>query len=404
MTVPVAFNSKDEPIELDLEPLVYNEWSSAHRDAPGSAQLIPLIERASSLLSRRALSGRARKPFSPTDAVIDIELDDGRSVFVRVLVYNDEDPAKEEWKRARIYAELSILRWLEANATGVPVPSVLAFDETNGMLITTLLPGLDALHAYPHLNTSAKEHSVISWARLSVLMFRLPAPQRRFGLIESPLLSTSYHSISPEHVFQIDESASLLSFFTKAISTRRARSSTINDAETQEMLGQRLDHLLDGLKPLIALTEQTPYLTRSALTHGDPRASNVILDPTSGDVVGIVDWEFNAAMPACMSTVYPGWIRYSIIQSSIYRNPSSRFETVHVESREKRNLLCDLYEKTVKELDEEYYQCLIQGTRLRDALAWIENSYSDHDGFAMNLWVESHLFGNEINHRSVRNC
>ncbi|KAJ7708637.1 hypothetical protein B0H16DRAFT_1632123, partial [Mycena metata] len=122
---------------------------------------------------------------------MDIELEDGRSAFVRILVFGDEDPAKEEWKRARLFAELSILRWLGANAPEMPVPRILAFDETNGMLVTTLMPGLDALHAYPHLNTSAKEHSVIGWARLSVLMFRLPAPQRRFGLIENPLLSTS---------------------------------------------------------------------------------------------------------------------------------------------------------------------------------------------------------------------
>ncbi|KAJ7035921.1 phosphotransferase enzyme family-domain-containing protein [Mycena alexandri] len=397
MNGPSAFNSNDEAIELDL--LVYDEWSSAHRDAPGSAQLLPIIERASALLSGRPLSIRTRKPFSPTDAVMDIELDDGRSAFVRILVRDDEDPAKEDWKRSRLFAELSILRWLQANAPGVPVPSVLAFDDPNSMLITTLLPGLDALHAYPHLNPSAKEHSVISWARLSVLMFRLPAPQRRFSLIENPLLPTSYYSISPEHVFQIDESASLRSFFAKAVSARRARSTSSNNAEAQEILSRRLDRLLDGLKLDIALAEETPYLTRSALTHCDLRASNVILDQTSGEVAGIVDWEFNAAMPACMSVQYPDWIRYSIIESSLYHNPRSTFQTVYVESRENRNRLCDLYEKTVKKLDEEYYHCLIRGIRLRDALAWIENPGSDNDGFAMNLWVESHLFGSETNHR-----
>ncbi|KAJ7748376.1 hypothetical protein B0H16DRAFT_1725561 [Mycena metata] len=82
-------------------------------------------------------------------------------------------------------------------------------------------------------------------------------------------------------------------------------------------------------------------------------------------LVGIVDWEFNAAMPACVSTVYPGWIRHSIIESWLYRNPKSTFETVYVESRENKNRLCDLYEKIVRELDGEYYNCLIQGTRPR---------------------------------------
>ncbi|KAJ7714319.1 hypothetical protein B0H16DRAFT_1518615 [Mycena metata] len=396
MNSPSTFDSNDDPVELDLEPLVYDEW---HRDAPGTAQLLPVIERASSFLSGRALSVRTRKPFTPTDAVLDIELDDGRSAFVRILMSNGDDPATEEWKRARVFAELSILRWLEINAPGVPVPRVIAFDDPNGVLITTLMPGLDALHAYPQLSNSAKEHSVSSWARLSVLMFRLPAPQRRFGLIANPLLSTSYYSVSPKHVFQIEDSATLLCFFEKAVSARRARSASVNNAEDQEILCRHLDRLLEGLKADIALAEETPHLTRSALTHCDLRPNNVILDPTSGDVVGIVDWEYNAAMPACMSTVYPGWIRPSIIESSSYKNPKSTFHTVYLESRERRNLLCDLYEKTVKELDAEYYHCLIQGTRLRDALAWIENGYSDHDGFAMNLWVESHLWGDETNHR-----
>ncbi|KAJ7141596.1 phosphotransferase enzyme family-domain-containing protein [Mycena filopes] len=402
MSVPCVFDSKDEAIPLDLEPLVYDEWTPS---APGIAGLTPIIERASSLLDGRTQHAHTRKPFSATDAVMDIELDDGRSAFVRTLVFEDEDPARARWKRTRLLSEHSILLWFAANAPDVPVPRVLAFNEASGTLVTTLLPGLNALHAYPHLEPAVKERSIISWARISVGLFRLSAPQRPFSAIEDSTLPTSYHSVSPEHTFTINDDATLLTFFTNAIAARRARSASINNADAQEALSRRLDRLLTRLKPLLALAEETPFLsTRFVLTHRDPRASNVLLHETSGEVIGIVDWEYNAAMPACMAAAYPDWIRYSIIESPLYRNPAlaSQFETVYVESRERRNLLCDLYERAVKELDEEYYRCLIFGIRLRDALAWIENSYSDHDGFAMDRWVEDHLsVQTEADHRSA---
>ncbi|KAJ7094293.1 hypothetical protein C8R44DRAFT_860426, partial [Mycena epipterygia] len=232
------YNSNNDRIETDLEPLVYDEWSSAEREAPENLQWFSIIERASSLLDssfgseegkpRRRVASKTRKPFDKTNAVMDIQLDDGqarRSAFVRVLMHHDEDPSTEMWKRARLFSELSILRWLQANASDLPVPRVLAFDDVNDLLITTLMPGLDAAHAYPRLSTPAKQNSVISWAGVSVLMFRLDAPQRRFSIINDPLVQpASYLSISPQHTFATDELAGLLSFFTSAIPSRRARS------------------------------------------------------------------------------------------------------------------------------------------------------------------------------------
>ncbi|KAJ7654188.1 hypothetical protein B0H17DRAFT_1214510 [Mycena rosella] len=115
-----------------------------------------------------------------------------------------------------------------------------------------------------------------------------------------------------------------------------------------------------------------------------------MLHETSGEVIGIVDWEYHGCMPACMSSGYPSWIRPRIVES--YRDPKSKIVSFFNEPRAERNRLSDLYEQTVKELDEEYYHCLVQGTRLRDALAWIEDSYSDLAGFAMERWTKDHLF------------
>jgi aminoglycoside phosphotransferase (APT) family kinase protein len=175
-------------------------------------------------------------------------------------------------------------------------------------------------------------------------MFHLPAPQR-FGMLEDPVVHALYLSISPDHTFDIDNTANLLSFFTSAIAARRARSLAVNNAEEHELLCRRLDSLLEGLKPLITFTEEKQYMSRFALTHSDPRPDNIILDETSGEVIGIVDWEYHGCMPACMAAGYPNWIRSPINESPIYRNPKSKMATFFLEPLPERNRLCDLYEK-----------------------------------------------------------
>ncbi|KAJ7661527.1 phosphotransferase enzyme family-domain-containing protein [Mycena polygramma] len=330
--------------------------------------------------------------------VMDVELEDGSSWFVRVAMIDPkEDPTTSMWKRDKLFAELSILRWLADNAPTVPVPRVRAFDEDNRLLITDLMPGLDAQHAYPRLSTSAKENSITSWASLSVLMFHIHVPQQ-FGMVGDS--SGSYLSIAAGPAFDTDETTDLLSFFASAVESRRTRSLGELDPEECELLSSRLDRLLERLRPLIALAQATPCMSRFALTHRDPRPTNVMLDESTGEVKGIVDWEYYSCMPACMSVTYPSWIRNPIIEAPAYRNPKSLIDSFFLEGRAERNRLSDLYETTVKGLDIEYHECLIEGARLRDALAWIE-SYSDSDGYAMERWVEDHLFPSAagIDHR-----
>ncbi|KAJ7283170.1 hypothetical protein C8J57DRAFT_1498246 [Mycena rebaudengoi] len=364
------YKPDDERVETDLQPLVYDTWSSAEKVAPGDldAQWLSIIGRASKLLNERPVAAKTRKPFDWTNTA---KLDGGGSVFVRVLAWRSEDPEDpvEAWKCSRLFAEFSILRWLEANGSGLPVPRVLAFDDINGMLITTIMPSLDAIHTYPRLSTAAKEHSVASWARVSVLIFRLPIPQR-FRMVENPLLLGHPHLyVSPEHTFDTENTPDLLSSFESDISTRRTRSLMINNLEEYNTLCRRLDRLLE--------------------------------DETSGEVVGIVDWEFYGCMPACMSAEYPSWIRPPIFDSPCYQNPKRKSRVFYHEPRAERNRLSNLYEQIVKELDEEYYNCLFQATRLRDALAWIESNYQDNDGFCMKRWTEEHLFSTvaEADHR-----
>ncbi|KAF8186972.1 hypothetical protein K438DRAFT_1973161 [Mycena galopus ATCC 62051] len=70
-----------------------------------------------------------------------------------------------------------------------------------------------------------------------------------------------------------------------------------------------------------------------------------------------------------------------ILDSPLYRNPESTIVSFFLEPRAERDRLCNLYEEIVKKLDHDNYNCLLHGTRLRDALAWIElDGNEDNDG------------------------
>jgi hypothetical protein len=194
---------------------------------------------------------------------------------------------------------------------------------------------------------------VTSWASICVAFFRLPAPQR-YGLIEDPLVQADFYlSLSPGHSFDTSRTTDLPSFFTNVIDSRRERALAYLDGQEHKMLYKRLDRLLEGLKPLIALAQDTPYMSRFALTHGDPRPSNVMLDESSGEVIGIVDWEYYGCLPACMCATYPSWIRSPIAESPVYRNPKTTLISFGLESRGEKNRLADLYEKVATSI----YHC-----------------------------------------------
>ncbi|GAV98678.1 phosphotransferase enzyme family protein [Lentinula edodes] len=265
-------------VHTDLEPQVYEEWSTTtNKDIPCTS----LIENACCLLDgskSQPIIARARKPFDINNAVLKLHLSD-------CVVFGD-----------------------------VSLKSL----ETKELSVTTVVPGLDAMHAYPRLDALAKERSVTSYAQFV---------------------------------------------------------------------------------PLIAEVIKDPILSRFVLTHQDTRSNNLILEPASGEISGAVDWEYCGCLPAAMAAQYPEWIRPPIDESLQYRNPKDTFLHYTFELKVERERLCDLYEECVKGLDQEFWNCLVLGTRLRDAYTWIALSNGDLDGEAMDRWVTDHLFGSTANHR-----
>ncbi|KAJ4478795.1 hypothetical protein C8J55DRAFT_561163 [Lentinula edodes] len=122
------------------------------------------------------------------------------------------------WRSAEGSDQFIGVRPLET-APELLVPRVLVVDDMGALTVTTFVPGLNAMHAYLCLDVLlATEHSVLSYAQLTVRMFRIPAPQC-FGTsqnLNGPTLLQvvgSHIRFSLEHCFDVSESTDLQSAF-----------------------------------------------------------------------------------------------------------------------------------------------------------------------------------------------
>ncbi|KZV70354.1 hypothetical protein PENSPDRAFT_752672 [Peniophora sp. CONT] len=386
----------DQLVHTDLPPLYFEEWSAADETSPMNPEWATLVARSCALAgsNARPTTIKMRKPFDPKSLVMEMHLADGHSVFVRVMAPTVNGPRPLPWIVGRFAAEAAVLRWFEHVAPAIPVPRVLATVVEDGIAITTFMPGIDMFHVYPLLSTDARERSLVSWARLSVHMFRLQAPQR-FGSpssFDASGLQLGMHvGIPSDSCIAVDDTTDLLTFFTHLVDARRSRLPIPNDPEMHAALSRRLDRLLEAIRPVIEELTREPWMRRFVLTHCDLRPDNVLLAPTSGELVGIVDWEFCACLPAVLAAKYPEWIYPPILVAPEYSNPRDIFVAYEFDSRDEQKRLCGLYESVVKGLDEEYWKCLVQGVRLREAYMWLETTRRDLDGVGMERWVEDHF-------------
>ncbi|KAI3607356.1 phosphotransferase enzyme family protein [Moniliophthora roreri] len=149
---------------------------------------------------------------------------------------------------------------------------------------------------------------------------------------------------------------------------------------------QRLEGILKSISG--ALTDA--HLRRFTLHHDDLRPSNVLLDPDTGIVTRIIDWEYHSIQPAVLVAEYPSWLIYS-------GQLDPRFATDHTwwfDSPEECQHYRDLFEQVVKEKDPDYHDCLIRGKNLRDGIYWLNPESRDPGCDRMAKWMDA-TFGKE---------
>ncbi|KAJ3859741.1 hypothetical protein EV359DRAFT_86079 [Lentinula novae-zelandiae] len=104
------------------------------------------------------------------------------------------------------------------------------------------------------------------------------------------------------------------------------------------------------------------------LHHYDPSVSNIMVDPATADITGIIDWEFTTAAPALLSAAYPEWIRYDGQQSPT-SHWSSHLLQLSPDKFEYRKWR-ETYEENVGQISPNYLKAMRAGRELQELVDW----------------------------------
>ncbi|KAF9069278.1 hypothetical protein BDP27DRAFT_1421242 [Rhodocollybia butyracea] len=136
-------------------------------------------------------------------------------------------------------------------------------------------------------------------------------------------------------------------------------------------------HKLKALVPaLIPSVEEylldDGLLGSKSLHHYDPSVTNIMVDPVTAQLTGIIDWENTLAVPALLSATYPEWIRYdgeetpmSTWSSYLLQLSPDKFE--YGEWR-------DRYDEDVRRLSPNFFKALRAGRNLKEIWDWTEKA------------------------------
>ncbi|KAF5350164.1 hypothetical protein D9756_009105 [Leucocoprinus leucothites] len=282
-----------------------------------------------------------------------------------------------DWRRRKLDVEISVLRFLEN--TTVPVPKIIASSVCNnaGYLVLDILPGKDALKIYGLLSDSAKDNAVMSYALIALEIFRLNVPNK-IGSIGSP--NARGEDVVPRLVFTTQDSFHVVlntleefvdHFIDGYVARRKASTSVDLTPESHHGARERALLILEQCRKTlleVCYGLDSPFLRHPALRHEDLRAANVLLDQQTGSVTGIIDWEYHSIVPAVLAAEYPPWLSYTGPNDPRFGSDGSAYCCSPQESAYYQ----DMYASIVKDKDPEYYECLVKGKKLRDAINWLQ--------------------------------
>lgn len=218
--------------------------------------------------------------------------------------------------RIKTQNEVAVLSWVRNN-TRIPVPVVVGFDASSANAIGhefTLLEKMDGVSVdtvYTHLDESKKAHLVSQLLDYLLELHRHPW-QHCGGLSISEVGEVGPGRVVAETFWQgpeiaqywgPDESVESLNpggpypDYTSYVKAHMAQYT--KNIETHESLCW-VRNLIPRIQAFIDfLNQHTQELdrTRNILTHGDLHFGNIMCDPASADITGILDWEFSAVLP-----------------------------------------------------------------------------------------------------------
>ncbi|KAJ3906161.1 hypothetical protein F5879DRAFT_798130 [Lentinula edodes] len=121
--------------------------------------------------------------------------------------------------------------------------------------------------------------------------------------------------------------------------------------------------------------------------HGDAVSHNILID-SSGEITGVIDWEFHMILPAYLAVDYPSWITYDGLQDPKFFPTTGQFSPFWPTSRQEATTLRQKYDEIVKKLDHAYYLSLKKGEIARLIMQWLIAD-EDRECEKLENWLDS---------------
>lgn len=124
------------------------------------------------------------------------------------------------------------------------------------------------------------------------------------------------------------------------------------------------------------------------LAHGDLSSHNILIDPTTGAITGVIDWEMAGFRPAWLAAVGGGWFnddaeRFLVTDDQDTRGNYAGETPGDLRARARFRL-------ALAELDEDLFRHHLQGVELRALFYNCCNTYAGNT----EIWLEKYM-GNE---------
>ncbi|KAJ4483041.1 hypothetical protein C8J55DRAFT_511339 [Lentinula edodes] len=321
--------------------------------------------------------------------VFDATMADGAHYIVRIARFSD--PTELSYIRDKVQRECEILKWMDSLAS-LPVPRPILCEVNSAsppFMITSKCEGIEVIFGFGTLSEDAKIRNLRSFARFAIAMFQAQCPQQIGSIMRfssnSPRNSRSTKvEIGPAVAYRKTETpsqcfSSAQEYIRWLIACKQNRASSVVN----------VGPILRRAEAIFVEEDrrQDADQLRCIPCHGDAVSHNILIDD-SGEITGVIDWEFHMILPAYLAVDYPSWITYDGLQDPKFFPNTGQFSPFWPTSRQEAASLRQLYDNIVKKLDYQYYLSLKRGEIARLIMQWLITD-EDREGEKLESWLDS---------------
>ncbi|GJE96009.1 hypothetical protein PsYK624_122020 [Phanerochaete sordida] len=248
------------------------------------------------------------------------------------------------------------------------------------------MPGKTLRECWGTFDRQQKETVIISYAQHVTEIFDINVPSAVGStcggahnngqtLSAAPFMGRGPTPLAPEVYTNVYDHIDYV--FTAAHAAARASAPSAPDAAARA-------HLLALLHAAATDDARACVLPRGscALAH-DPDDGDVVVHARTGEVAGLLDWEFHALVPRALAAAHPAWLRHDGVHDPRCARAGRWWLAPRAESAE----MLALFEEVVKSKSQAYYEALRSGSGLRSILEWVSEMGTEDYWARLRRWM-----------------